>query len=258
MLSDNFYHLVSPVDKRFEGGEVTDKRQRPWRSFWPPHEEMKSSEWSKSEFPEISSWQFDPDRPFERPWREWTRTSRAKYEASQRTAHLSHDVERAIGSIDTRRIDAPDTHPWNARHDSQGGWNQTLGNRVCTSRMKMVIPASFYYLAALDLYDQEKPYLSRLPSMPGFKRTNIVGQSRSIYMHEISGHEDLFSLDESGFEFVKWRQHLEAWTDALVCDSYIPKLTEWLQERLKCMKVYVYAYNVSRTPPELRAYVDLV
>jgi hypothetical protein len=33
--------------------------------------------WLRSEFPEVLSWRFDLTRPFDRPWRAWTRSARA-------------------------------------------------------------------------------------------------------------------------------------------------------------------------------------
>jgi hypothetical protein len=33
--------------------------------------------WLHSEFPEVLSWRFDHRQPFDRPWRNWTRSARA-------------------------------------------------------------------------------------------------------------------------------------------------------------------------------------
>ena len=39
--------------------------------------------WHKSEFPEVTDWNFDPQCPFDRPWRTWTRSALAKSENSK-------------------------------------------------------------------------------------------------------------------------------------------------------------------------------
>jgi hypothetical protein len=112
--------------------------------------------------------------------------------------------------------------------------------------MKSVKPDGFNYLAPLAIYQSEKPYLSRLPSLPGFARTNILGQRQPTQVFDVSGNEHLFTLDGSGFEFVKFPNPLEDWTDSVVCETYIPSLACWLKTYLNCSEVVIYAYNVSR------------
>jgi len=106
------------------------------------------------------------------------------------------------------------------------------------------VKTNLNYLADLDLYTSERPYLSRLPHLEGLKRSNMKTESHPCKVYDISGHEDLFDIEESGFEFTKLPIPMEEWTDSTVRSEYIPKLAEWLQERLKCSKVFIYAYNV--------------
>lgn len=106
--------------------------------------------------------------------------------------------------------------------------------------------SEFQYLAPLKRYLAEKPYLSRLPFLPGFPRTNIVAESRSIPVYEVSGSESTFALDTSGFEFGRFPiSQPEEWTDAFIQALYIPTMREWLKEHLHSAEVHVYAYNVS-------------
>ncbi len=107
------------------------------------------------------------------------------------------------------------------------------------------VDADLNYLAPLDIYHLEKPYHSRLPFINELKRSNMIVESHPAKMFDISGHEDLFSLEESGFEFTKAPVAMDSWTDSTVCSDYLPKLAKWLQEHLNCWKVFVYAYNVS-------------
>jgi hypothetical protein len=81
--------------------------------------------------------------------------------------------------------------------------------------------------------------------LSGLVRTNIVGRSHTVQIHEVSGNEQLFTLDQSGFEFTQFPVRIQDWTDSTVREAYIPKLADWLREYLKCARVYIYAYNVS-------------
>ena len=59
----------SPQD--FSAAEIG---RRPWKAFWPPRSEESFNIWLRSEFPEVLSWSFDPDQPFDQPWRDWLRS----------------------------------------------------------------------------------------------------------------------------------------------------------------------------------------
>ena len=120
-----------------------------------------------------------------------------------------------------------------------------LDSQIRRAGLKAVTSTSFNYLAPLAIYRSEKPYLSRLPSLPGLIRTNIVGRSHTVHIHEVSGNEQLFTLDQSGFEFTQFPAPIQDWTDSNVCETYIPKLADWLRGYLNCARVYIYAYNVS-------------
>jgi hypothetical protein len=56
--------------------------RQPWIAFWPVKGTGEATVWHHSEFPEVISWQFNPNRPFDRPWRKWTRTVKAKKETA--------------------------------------------------------------------------------------------------------------------------------------------------------------------------------
>lgn len=58
----------------------TIRARQPWRSYWPPRCHKVREEWLHSEFPEVLSWRFDRTQPFDRPWRAWTRSTRAMEE----------------------------------------------------------------------------------------------------------------------------------------------------------------------------------
>jgi len=50
--------------------------------------------WLRSEFPEVLSWRFDRNRPFDRPWRAWTRSARTM--AEQGAESLSRQPRERI------------------------------------------------------------------------------------------------------------------------------------------------------------------
>lgn len=219
-----------------------DQRLRPWRAFWPPVNREDPSQWSNSEFPSVCSWRFDPSQPFERPWRLWTRTSRAAKESAKNTTSWSDDAASVSSTSDNR----PPLDESSVRDSCVCRSSQTklLDADMNKRGFKTVFPALLYYLAPLSKYHTEKPYLSRLPSLPGFVRTNIVGCEKVVQIHEATGHEDLFTLDSSGFEFAKWSFSLAPWTEACVRNLYLPSLCQWLKSYLLCSDVHVYAYNV--------------
>lgn len=67
--------------KDTEGEQTPEQYIRPWKAYWPPQCGNKLYSWLCSEYPEVLTYQFHPDRPFDRPWRTWTRSARAKQEA---------------------------------------------------------------------------------------------------------------------------------------------------------------------------------
>jgi hypothetical protein len=121
----------------------------------------------------------------------------------------------------------------------------SLDTQIKQLQLTGVAPESFSYLAPLELYRYEKPYLSRLPCLNGLKRTNIASQNYPVTVFDVSGHEELFTLSESGFQFSKFPVQINSWTDSSVCSTYMPMLSEWLKQQLNCERVFLYAYNVS-------------
>jgi hypothetical protein len=57
--------------KDFSTAEVA---RRPWKAFWPPRSEDALNIWLGCEYPEVLSWRFNPNDPFDQPWRYWLRS----------------------------------------------------------------------------------------------------------------------------------------------------------------------------------------
>jgi len=72
---------TQPISDLRSGNQTAEQPTRqPWKAFWPPNGAGDPEIWRSSEFPEVLSWRFDVNRPFDRPWRRWTRTARTKKE----------------------------------------------------------------------------------------------------------------------------------------------------------------------------------
>ncbi len=109
-----------------------------------------------------------------------------------------------------------------------------------------VRPKSFNHLSPEDVYQADKPYKCQLPEdcFPGFEMHNLRSTPYPVSIADVTGHEALFSLPVSGFEFARCPLAVQSWSDECVMSEYLPSLVEWLKRRLGCREVYCYAYNV--------------
>ena len=119
-----------------------------------------------------------------------------------------------------------------------------LDDQLQMAQMSRIELTPFHYLAPLERYDKEKPYLSRLPFLSNMKRTNIMAQEYPVTVYNLFGHEKLFTLEKSGFEFKEMPFKVGSWSDQTVLDEYIPVFREWLKKRFDCATVIIYAFNV--------------
>jgi hypothetical protein len=69
-----FYDAEQREHSSTQDFSATEIARRPWKAFWPPRSEENFNIWLRSEFPEVLSWHFDPDQPFDQPWRDWLRS----------------------------------------------------------------------------------------------------------------------------------------------------------------------------------------
>ncbi|KAF8859194.1 hypothetical protein BDZ45DRAFT_590152 [Acephala macrosclerotiorum] len=229
-------------DTKDESIESTCARQ-PWRSYWPPKCQKMTEMWLRSEFPEVLSWRFDRTRPFDRPWRTWNRSA-------QKVGicfFVCHDTDLLLNPTVSQHkslLQATSTPSSQARSNE-------IFDLIKGMKFHYVNSATFHFLVPLDLYNTEKPYLSRLPSGTDLARTNIVTESHALKVFNVSGHESLFALDRSGFQFAKCPIQVRRWTDNYVCSEYIPKIEEWLTPFLRahCGKGLLYFQAHSISPP---------
>ncbi|MCJ1310480.1 hypothetical protein MMC25_004144 [Agyrium rufum] len=238
--------LIDPPAIEFtdaaEGHEVAGI-ERPWKKYWPPTKEDDLQRWRKTDTPEFLQWRFDPTNPFDRPWRSYVRTKAAKKEPVYTT--LPKDSQSKASEDQGMDLQSNQQHA----ADIPPVLCHKLQAEICDRRLPLVKVESFNYLAPLKLYQTQKPYLSRLPYAEDLKRSNIVAKSYPVNIYNIRGNEDLFSLDDSGFEFRSIPFQLNHWSDAGLQKEYIPFLTQWLKKHFQTERVLIYAYNFRGNDP---------
>lgn len=80
-LSQAYGQTSRAAPDRFRDDKnIVESRLQPWKVVWPLKGPAWENLWSQSEYPEVTSWSFDAQRPFDRPWRTWTRSALAKSE----------------------------------------------------------------------------------------------------------------------------------------------------------------------------------
>ena len=110
--------------------------------------------------------------------------------------------------------------------------------------LQRIEPKGFSYLTPLARFKEEKPFHTQLPFLKGFARTNIAEQAYPVTVTDVTGHEDHFKLDTTGFEYVKMPVPITDWTQEVGQTVYLPLIEKWLMAKLHCRKVYIYTCTV--------------
>lgn len=67
-----------------------------------------------------------------------------------------------------------------------------------------------FYIDKLPLYEKEKPFFLNFPvSGPGQRQSNVTHSRHEVDFTDVRGHEDLFSLGTTGFEYKHFDTTLE-------------------------------------------------
>ncbi|KAL2123769.1 hypothetical protein VTJ04DRAFT_134 [Mycothermus thermophilus] len=209
-----------------------------WKQFWPPSPGSETYTRLQREHPEVLTCQHDTKQPFERPWRGWNDTT------------FVDGVGLALSHTSPPSCNLACQRSAAARLEIQEE-RRALDEQIGHFKLPYVVPETFYHLAPLELYQREKPYKCQLPKgcFPGLKLHNLHAQSYKVTISEVTGHEHLFSLSVSGFEFVKCPIAMREWSDEAVLAKYLPGIIEWLKKHLNCRDVYCYAYNFRHHGP---------
>jgi hypothetical protein len=110
-------------------------------------------------------------------------------------------------------------------------------------------PTGLYYLAPLDIYRREKVFRLQVPRLHGIQTSNLAVSNYQVPIYDVSDHDSIFKLDESGFEYTKCDVEVKGWTDEYIQTDYLPQLLDWLKKYLGCQSstiVIPYSYNVGR------------
>ena len=230
--------------------ETADSSQ-PWREFWPPYPGSLIYRQWEAEHPEVLSWSFSIDRLFDHPWHAWSSSVHVQktffgqidFSVSCSSSRMSRQCSRVRPTANY--FDVKDEMGLSTVSVDLRRATELLDKEIADLKLSFVRPTQFNYLAPLALYLREKPYKCQLPWLTGLRRSNICPAHCSVNIFDIAGHESLFYLASSGFQFVKCSVRLEAHNDLTVRCSYLPKMTSWLQTYLDCETVFIYDYNVS-------------
>lgn len=108
---------------------------------------------------------------------------------------------------------------------------------------------------------EEKPYVSKIP--PPYSdqpQINFGGVYRQVVLTDIRGLENLFSLDESGFEFTNHAWSISGLVTGHDINGYIHEMSDWLLAYLGCSEVLVFDYTIrseGRKPQGSVRHVDI-
>jgi hypothetical protein len=123
-----------------------------------------------------------------------------------------------------------------------------LDEQIESLNLPVCRPESFHYLAPLDEYKTDKPYKCQLPAacFETYEMDNLQSCHYPTTIYDVSGHEDIFTLARSGFEFAKSPVPLRDWSDDAAQCEYLPQIADWLKSHLGCESVFCYDYNVRK------------
>jgi hypothetical protein len=247
-----------PLFEKNRGEKAAQGLRQPWTDYWPPRHGDHLYQELASKYPAVlQSRKFEAGRLFEQPWREWT-TPYAEPPASPGAEAVRPVRMENYGwwhpgvPLSSKPYLMADFCSSAERHVyGSTSWptkSHGVDRLIQGLNLDSVCPPDFFYLANLELYRREKPFRCQLPRVPGYRMSNIEASRHHVRIHNIAGHENLFTLDEAGFEFTKCPVQLPRLRDEDVIKDYLPWLQTWLKELLGCQLVFFYAYNVSYPP----------
>ncbi|KAJ4307678.1 hypothetical protein N0V84_012562 [Fusarium piperis] len=189
-----------------EHGPERQALVRPWQSYWPPEEGSELHHLLQEKVPEVLTWRFDPKKPFDRPWQAWAKQ-----------AVLSGRMQRRVQELDAE---------------------------IETLSLPFTVPNQLNYLAEDPVYETNKPYHTRLPFMSEIRRSNLYAQGYAgVKIYDLGGHQDNFTLDKSGFQYVKAPVGITKWTNESAVDQYLPAMETWLKQFFHSPRVEIITYT---------------
>lgn len=256
--------FLDSVGEQDEHGPDRGALIRPWMSYWPPEADSELHALLQKSVPEVLTWRFDPKNPFNRPWQSWTKsavlggkvcTSRVlkpnsadkaddRQETNQNNEKPRKDQSQQVLDNASFKLSVSVSGK-DANVDRVMGTKQ-IDSEIAALRLSAVVPTQLNYLSEDSLYRTTKPFHTRLPFMGKIRRSNVVAQGYSnVNIHDICGHEDKFTLEKSGFQYVHAPVDIADWTNESAHDEYLPAMELWLKDFFKVEKVHIFTYTVS-------------
>jgi len=239
---------------------------QPWGKFWPPALDSPWFAQVAEQRPDVLYFSFDHRNHLLRqnyPWQMWKSQHPAiaklddedildgtELASALPGTHRSLPAHRCLSN---RSKDVTsDTRP--AFHPPVSASTQLVRDELddliqVDLQLPSVTPRQFNYLCPLQRYQYERPYRLQLP--PGLvpmPTTNVRPRSYPVRIYDMSGHEDRFTLDVAGFQFLKCPVAVGEWDDRAVTETYLPALLDWVVAVLGGVSGLVYSYNVSLLP----------
>ncbi|KAK3364553.1 hypothetical protein B0T25DRAFT_598826 [Lasiosphaeria hispida] len=232
---------VDPTAAAWQTGGEDDHGKQPWREFWPPTPGTPFHQRVASLRPDVLSFSFDRrNHLLQHPWQAWKSPQPDPVDVGR------DEEEDTLSDTD----ELPSVHPGSGRHSRCSSSTQQVREELdelvqVDLQLPHVTPSEFNYLRPLRRYARERPYRLQLPSgLVPIPNTNVLTKSyHPVRIHDISGHEDKFKLDVSGFQFFQCPVSVGEWSDHAIMDSYLPALREWVVPLLGGDSGLIYSYN---------------
>ncbi|KAK5662534.1 hypothetical protein OQA88_8446 [Cercophora sp. LCS_1] len=219
-----------------DGGDIA---KQPWRRFWPPIVGGPLFTHVVSQRPEVLSFSFDPRNHLfhqHHPWQAWKEEHPPIGGFDEEDLPMDEFQLCSLGSAL-----GPETYVDPVDRKIRDDLDDLIEVDL---QLPCVAPKEFNYLSPLARYHFERPYRLQLP--PGLvpmNITNVVAKSYPVHVYDLSGHEQEFALDQSGFQFFKCPVAVGEWNDKAVTETYLPALLDWVVPLLGGGSGLVYSFN---------------
>ncbi|KAI0771220.1 hypothetical protein BD413DRAFT_476455 [Trametes elegans] len=108
------------------------------------------------------------------------------------------------------------------------------------------VPTTLNYYAPIG---EDLPYQYVEQPPEGTPPTNIGLDPHPVLVHDARGHEEDFSLDKNGFQYVKWPSvEKEFDDDERIKEKYYPEVEEILKKVAGAKRVHIFDHTIRRPP----------
>ncbi|KAB8259465.1 hypothetical protein BDV32DRAFT_150346 [Aspergillus pseudonomiae] len=245
--------MSCPLTSRFKDVDCanTDSElDRPWTRHWPPQPGSPLYHWLQEELPQVLTYEFDPERLFNQPWKAWIRQLIQK--ECPAIPVPTHDT--APNSEKEREVEPSDSRGQEERE--REARVTCIVEKIESLGLRKYRMPKLDYLADHPLLSVRKPFRSVLPFLDKLKNDYVQHQaSHDVPVYDVTGFEDHFTLADSGFAFTKVPVDISEWTDECIHQIYLPLMETYLREHFGSSFVHIFSYNFrcedkTRQPPQ--------